>query len=71
MGAKLHNRDHENIETIQKYSEEDTAYREFKVKLQYIKDRMKTKEGKHLAQNRHKFMINFFDQLQKENEGIK
>lgn len=67
-GARLHN--HEvDLSTTNAYSEEDTAYREFTLTLSKIKDRMKTPTGKKLSENRHKFMIEFFDRLDKEVDG--
>lgn len=68
VGAKLHNKD-VDIEKTKEYSEEDTAYREFVVKLRKIKDMIYTKEGKKLAKGRHEFMVAFFDRLNKEVEG--
>lgn len=68
VGAKLHN--HEScIENTLPYSVEDTAYREFKVKMCKIKDRMLTPEGKRLAYERHAFMEIFFERLEKEIRG--
>ncbi len=40
------------------------------VKLRKIKDRTLTGEGKRLARQRHKFMVNFFKRLDKEVEGV-
>ncbi len=68
VGAKLHDKN-VDIEKTKEYSEEDTAYREFMVKLRKIKDRMFTKEGKRIAKDRHKFMVNFFNLLNKEVDG--
>lgn len=68
-GAKLHNKDVE-VEKTKEYSKDDTAHREFLVKLRYLKDKMMTKEGKRLAKERHKFMVDFFNQLNKEVDGI-
>jgi len=70
VGAKLHNPEAE-LHTTRPYTEEDTAYREFKLKLSKIKDRMLTSEGKHLAQQRHAFMEAFFERFQREYEGKK
>ncbi len=70
-GAKVHN-DKETIKNIQdtkEYSQEDTAYREYALKLIKIKDLLFTKEGKRIAQERHDFMIEFFDRLNKEVSG--
>jgi uncharacterized protein len=66
--AKLHNKD-VDIEKTKPYTKEDTAYREFLVKLIKIKDKMLTKEWKRLAQERHEFMLLFFDRLNKEVDG--
>ncbi|MEW6623912.1 MAG: HD domain-containing protein [Bacillota bacterium] len=68
IGAKVHNKDVDIVNT-RPYSEDDTAYREFMVKLRKIKDRMLTQEGKHIAEERHKFMVDFFDRLNKEVDG--
>ena len=68
IGSKLHNKDAE-IEKTKPYTKEDTAYREFIVKLRKIKKRMLTKEGKKIAKERHKIMADFFRRLNKEVEG--
>ena len=39
------------------------------VKLIKIKDRILTKEGKRLAEERHDFMVEFFQRLDKEIGG--
>jgi len=44
-------------------------HREFLVKLQKIKDKMLTAEGKRMALGRHAFMTDFFERLNKEVEG--
>lgn len=69
IGAKLHNKGIDITKT-KSYTKEDTAYREFIVKLSKVKKRMLTKEGKKIAEARHKFMVKFFDRLNKEVEGI-
>ena len=69
VGAKLHNKNI-NIALTHSYSKEDTAYREYMVKLRHVKERMCTDEGKHLAYERHKFMEEFFHRLNKEVDGI-
>ena len=68
IGAKLHNKN-VDVEKTQPYSKEDTAYREFLVKLRKIKKRMLTDEGKKIAQGRHTFMVDFFDRLNNETDG--
>ncbi len=68
VGAKLHNGD-ADILASRSYSTDDTAYREFKVKMSKVKDRMLTQMGRQLAWERHAFMEIFFDRLEKEIEG--
>lgn len=68
IGAKLHNSDID-ISKTKPYSKEDTAYREYILKLRKIKNRMKTREGKRIAKERHKFMVEFFRRLEREVEG--
>jgi uncharacterized protein len=68
VGARLHNTE-TRIEDTRPYSIEDTGYREFKLKLCKIKDRMQTKEGLKMADERHIFMAEFFKRFIEENEG--
>ena len=68
IGAMLHNPNNE-IENTRPYSEDDTGYREFKLKLCRIKDRVITEEGKRLAKERHEFMEFFFKRFLDEIEG--
>ncbi len=68
IGARLHNKD-VDIEKTDQYTKEDTAYREYMVKLRKVKERMMTEEGKRLAEERHDFMVEFFKRLNKEVEG--
>ena len=70
VGAKLHNPDVEPEDTAP-YSEEDTGYREYKLKLSRIKDRMLTSEGRRMAEERHAFMKAFFNRFTEEYEGDK
>ena len=70
IGAMLHNPDI-SVEKTRSYSKDDTGFREFKVKLVKIKDRMLTKEGKKIAKERHSFMENFFKRFLEEYEGKK
>jgi len=69
IGARLQNSPGINIEKTKPYSKEDTGYREFVVKLSKIRARMLTREGKKLAGERHKFMVEFFDRFNKEISG--
>lgn len=67
-GAAVHIRNLD-IGNSESYTKQDTAYREFKVKLEKIKDRIYTTEGQRIAVERHDFMVGFFNRLQKEAEG--
>lgn len=69
VGAKLHDKN-VDIEKTKPYTEDDTAYREFNVKLRHIKDRMLTREGNRIAEKRHRFIADFLDRLKKEVDGI-
>jgi uncharacterized protein len=68
VGARLHTSDIK-IEEARPYSENDTGYREYRVKLCKIRDRMLTAEGRRLADARHAFMEDFFMRFIKEYEG--
>ena len=68
VGARLHS-DDPNIEAARTYSADDTGYREFKVKLSKIKDRILTREGRKLAVDRHTVMEEFFNRFIEEYEG--
>ena len=68
VGARLHN-SQENIDDTQPYSKEDTGYREYRVKLSKIKDRILTDEGKRLAADRDAYMVSFFNRFLSEYEG--
>jgi uncharacterized protein len=59
VGARLHNPDMVP-EDCKPYSIDDTAYREFILKLSKIKDRIITTEGRKIAKERHEFMDLFF-----------
>jgi uncharacterized protein len=50
---------------------EHTAVHEFQVKLSKIKDRMFTPTGKRLAEERHAFMVAYYEQLDREMRGEK
>jgi len=68
VGARMHDPDIV-VERTEPYTREDTAYREFLVKLRFVKDRMTTAEGKRLARGRHTYMTAFFRRLNKETKG--
>lgn len=70
VGARLHNPNHD-IAGTKAYSSEDTGYREYRVKLCKIRDRVLTATGKRLAAERHAFMEAFFQRFIAEYEGEK
>ena len=69
VGARLHDRDID-VEKTKPYTKDDTAYREFLVKLRHIKDRMTTAEGRRIARERHTYMVDFFARLNRETAGV-
>jgi uncharacterized protein len=68
VGARLHSAE-ANIEDSEPYSVDDTGYREFKVKLSKIRQRILTAEGLKLAEDRHVVMVKFFKRFLDEYEG--
>ncbi len=68
VGARLHNPE-VPLEETEPYGPEDTAWREFKTKLCRLKERMLTAEGRRLAEERHRFMEEFFTRLNREVAG--
>ncbi|MEJ2726763.1 MAG: HD domain-containing protein [Deltaproteobacteria bacterium] len=70
VGAKLHNPNADPADTAP-YTEEDTGYREYVLKLSKIKERMLTQEGRRMAEERHAFMAGFFDRFLDEYDGKK
>ena len=68
LGARLHN-PHLAPGASRSYSRDDTGYREFVVKLSLIKDRMLTRHGRELAEERHAFMAAFFERFLQEYAG--
>ncbi len=68
VGARLHNPD-VRIESTQPYTADDTGYREYRVKLCKIRDRMVTATGRQLAEARHRFMEAYFERFLQEYDG--
>jgi uncharacterized protein len=68
VGARLHD-PAIDVRKTKPYTREDTAYREYLVKLGRVRDRMTTREGRRLAAGRHRFMAAFFARLNKETDG--
>lgn len=69
IGARVHNHDTDIYKT-KSYTKEDTAYREYMLKLRYLKDKLYTDEGRRIAQERSRFMDDFFERLNAEVEGL-
>ncbi len=67
-GSRLHNPEIDINKDLD-YTKEDSCWREFNVKLIKIKDKLFTDEARRIAQEREKFMIEFFDRLDKEIKG--
>lgn len=70
LGARLHSPEI-NIEEAKPYSRDDTGYREFKVKLNRIRNKILTGEGRKIAKERHLFMEAFFKRFLEEYEGTR
>jgi uncharacterized protein len=68
VGARLHGGEAELAGSVP-YGADDTGYREFRLKLRCIRDRMLTAEGRRLAGERHRFMELFFERFLQEIEG--
>lgn len=64
-GARLHNTEKEALEGAP-YGPEDTAYREYLVKLRHLPQVMQTPAGRRLAEERLRFMAEFFRRLDEE-----
>lgn len=67
IGARVHNTAAEALAS-DSYSREDSAYREYLVKLRHLKDNMLTRDGRRMAAERSTFMDAFFDELNRETE---
>ena len=70
-GQPLHAEPSETFRQTLKIEEGEayTAYHEFLFKLSKIKDKMNTKTGKALAEERHRYLEGFFEQLRAEVRG--
>ncbi|MGZ4887126.1 MAG: HD domain-containing protein [Candidatus Aminicenantales bacterium] len=69
VGARLHDKDID-VRRTKPYTREDTAYREYLVKLGRVRERIFTREGKRIAAERPRYMVGFFARLNKETDGI-
>ena len=63
--ARVHNTEAEAL-AGEAYSKEDTAYREYLVKLRYLPRKMKTAAGLKEAVKRAAFMADFFEKINQE-----
>ena len=70
IGACLHNSEQEALSS-DSYSSQDSAYREYLVKLRGLPDHLLTEPARRLAADRAAFMRAFFDRLNEEQEGLK
>jgi uncharacterized protein len=68
IGARVHNLAQEALNS-DSYSVEDSAYREYLVKLRHLHEAMLTASGRAFAQRRHRFMVEFFAQINREVRG--
>ncbi|MDD3118670.1 MAG: HD domain-containing protein [Victivallales bacterium] len=68
IGARLHNTAAEAVNG-EAYGREDSAYREYLVKLQGLPEKMLTASGRKLAKHRAERMATFFQQLEQEING--
>ncbi len=68
-GLRLHNTDPNVIRRNKPYSREHCLYAEYIIKLRGLKDKMFTKTGRRIAQERTAFMKNFLKRLDSEVKG--
>jgi len=68
LGARLHSPE-VDVTRAPAYSIDDTGYREYRVKLSKIRERILTPAGRRLADERHQFMALFFERFLEEYEG--
>ena len=68
-GLCLHNTDPGAIHRNNPYSREHCLYAEYTIKLRFLKDKMFTRTGRKIAQERTVFMRNFLKQLDNEVKG--
>lgn len=70
VGACLHNPDlGDDVALSKTYSINDTGYREYLVKLRFVRERMLTVAGRQMAEARHMVMVRFFDEFLEEIDG--
>ena len=67
IGARVHNRQEEALNN-DSYTIEDTAFREYLVKLRHLQKHLLTAEGRRIGEQRSRFMEVFFQRLLSEAE---
>ncbi len=65
FAARVHNTEEEALNS-EAYSENDSAYREYLVKLKDLHKKLLTKTGRQIGKQRHIYMRDFFVQLNRE-----
>jgi len=65
IGARVHNTKDEALGGSG-YSHEDSAYREYLVKLRHLSESLQTSEGRRMAEERSHYMADFFRRLNEE-----
>ena len=70
IGACLHNSEQEALAS-ESYSDQDSAYREYLVKLRGLPEHLLTDSARRFAADRAAFMRAFFDRLNEEQEGLR
>lgn len=68
--AKTHN-PNVPFEDVLPHSKEDTAYQHYQIKLKKVKNKLFTDEAKRIAEERDKFMKEFFERANEECRGKK
>ncbi len=68
-GSRLHNIDKKSVLANNPHDKNHTLYTEYMVKLRFLKNKMFTKAGRKIAQERTIFMANFIKRLDNEIKG--
>lgn len=68
INSRLHNKD-VDLHNSEDYTREDTAYRYYLLHSRKLKERMFTDEGKRIAEQRERYMQEYFERLNNEIDG--
>lgn len=68
-GSRLHNTDKKSIAANNPHNKNHTLYTEYMIKLRFLKNKMFTKAGRKIAQERASFMGKFIKRLDDEVRG--